>query len=25
VLHDFHGVLRGAPTFVGAPDQILED
>ena len=25
VLHDFHGVLRGAPTFVGAPNQILED
>ena len=25
VLHAFHGVLRGAPTFVGAPEQILED
>ena len=25
VLHDLHGVLRGAPTFAGSPTHILED
>jgi circadian clock protein KaiC len=25
VLHELHGVLRGAPTFAGSPTQILED